>query len=530
MASPGHLFITHGDLTSLACDAWLLPTDRSFDIEKNWWVAMTDARYPEMSVAGRTWADGQPVQSFCRHPTFGTEVWLGMVGGYDVHHFAAVGAKFVVAASKALKEHDACATSTWRTQRLIALPVLGSGMAGSAHEVDAILSALVPALIAAAATSKVDVALVAHDAAMATAAQRVRKRHVGDGCWADLLGSTAKRAADRLAGYAGSGDLVLFLGAGVSVGAGLPGWNDLLCQLAGPDQERLSAGFKKMNVMDQATLVARWMEVKTSGSASVGQRIADMLKPRKHVSLVHQLAAALPVTETVTTNYDTLFERASRAVAGEISVLPHAPEREARRWILKLHGCVEKPEDIVLTREHYLRYEQQRAALAGIVQALLITKHMLFIGFSLRDDNFHRVIDAVRRAVGPSRDAGAEPFGTALFVTEDVLAKELWGPDLALVHSGDPVTAGDSEEAVREGARRLEMFLDYLCAQTSTPAFFGRQEFAQLLSKEERALCVSLGDAVRRVEAMSGSMDEQAVKLVKDLAARLGLGRKPGNE
>jgi hypothetical protein len=28
----------------------------------------------------------------------------------------------------------------------------------------------------------------------------------------------------------------------------------------------------------------------------------------------------------------------------------------------------------------------RRAALAGIVQALLVTRHMLFVGFSLRDD------------------------------------------------------------------------------------------------------------------------------------------------
>jgi hypothetical protein len=40
--------------------------------------------------------------------------------------------------------------------------------------------------------------------------------------------------------------------------------------------------------------------------------------------------------------------------------------------------------------EDYLRYESRRAALAGIVQSLLITKHMLFIGFGLQDDNFHR--------------------------------------------------------------------------------------------------------------------------------------------
>jgi len=36
MDGPGHLFITRGDLTALACDAWLVPTDASLAIEHHW--------------------------------------------------------------------------------------------------------------------------------------------------------------------------------------------------------------------------------------------------------------------------------------------------------------------------------------------------------------------------------------------------------------------------------------------------------------------------------------------------------------
>ena len=43
------------------------------------------------------------------------------------------------------------------------------------------------------------------------------------------------------------------------------------------------------------------------------------------------------------------------------------------------------------------RYANNRAALGGILQALLLTKHMAFIGFSVSDDNFHRLFDSVRR-------------------------------------------------------------------------------------------------------------------------------------
>lgn len=49
----------------------------------------------------------------------------------------------------------------------------------------------------------------------------------------------------------------------------------------------------------------------------------------------------------------------------------------------KLHGSVDRPQVIGLSREDYLAFPEPRGALAGIVQALLITGRMLFVGFSL---------------------------------------------------------------------------------------------------------------------------------------------------
>ena len=38
-----------------------------------------------------------------------------------------------------------------------------------------------------------------------------------------------------------------------------------------------------------------------------------------------------------------------------------------------MHGCIHSPEDIVLTRDDYLGYNDRRAALTGTVQSLLFT-------------------------------------------------------------------------------------------------------------------------------------------------------------
>ena len=69
--------------------------------------------------------------------------------------------------------------------------------------------------------------------------------------------------------------------------------------------------------------------------------------------------------EVVTTNFDDLFERASRAIGRKVRALPFESAHADARWILKLHGCVSRPDSpMVLTREDYLRYQDRHAAVA----------------------------------------------------------------------------------------------------------------------------------------------------------------------
>ena len=72
--------------------------------------------------------------------------------------------------------------------------------------------------------------------------------------------------------------------------------------------------------------------------------------------------------------------------------------------MLKLHGTVSRPREIVLTKRDYIRYNDRFAALAGIVQSTLLTRHLLSIGFSLADDNFHKIFDSVRKAKSSEND------------------------------------------------------------------------------------------------------------------------------
>lgn len=82
-----------------------------------------------------------------------------------------------------------------------------------------------------------------------------------------------------------------------------------------------------------------------------------------------------------------------------------------QRWLLKLHGSVDRPEEIVFTKKDYIRFHDRFAALAGIVQSTLLTRHLLCVGFSLDDDNFQRIFDSVRKARSPFRDINTKGDG-----------------------------------------------------------------------------------------------------------------------
>jgi SIR2-like domain len=140
---------------------------------------------------------------------------------------------------------------------------------------------------------------------------------------------------------------------------------------------------------------------------------------------------------------------------------------DARRWLLKMHGCLSDPDGIVLTRASYTRYDERLPALGGMVHAFLVTRHVLFAGSPLADDNFHRIVDSVRRLRGEGRPAG--PFGTALALRAGGLAEVLWEQDVRRVRMADqPESAAGFPAA--EASRRLEVFLDYLVSRTRDAA------------------------------------------------------------
>ncbi len=216
-------------------------------------------------------------------------------------------------------------------------------------------------------------------------------------------------------------------------------------------------------------------------------------------SLLHGMLSALPAQSVVTTNYDTLFEAA--CLAGDpdnkLYVLPYEAQKGGR-FLLKLHGCCKHPDDIVLTREDYLHFDSRRQALGSIVQATMIRTHMLFVGFSLVDDNYIRLADAVSQVC---HDKGN---GTALFLFSNAFESDL-NNSLNIHAMVPPLPPGEKEGPHAPGAaRKLEIFVDYLSVMScSSTHHLLDPAFASLITPEEKEfanlLTALLVDAPPRV-------------------------------
>lgn len=377
---------------------------------------------------------------------------------------------------------------TERASPLVGMPFIGSGAGGKTYAQGGLLTTLLHGLAELVRNFRSDVAFVVFNDHALAAAQAGRRGQLAR-FWPEV-DSRRVDIARGLAALANDSGLVLFVGAGIGKGAGLPLWAELLDELAiesGIDPALIEG----VGALDRARLIELHLEHSQLGSLRdlVCRRFGSV----RRYSLAHALVAGLPVNEIVTTNYDELFERAAADAGREVAVLPYQTVRGRQRWLLKMHGCVTNPRDIVLTREDYLRYPMHRGALEGIVQALLITKHMLFVGFSLGDDNFHRVADDVRRAIG----AGASlphPFGTALFLERQRSLEALWRGELLCETVG-----AEGDDALAAG-RQLDILLDLLLAESTTSfAHVMDGAFRDALTSEEQALALSLEEFANRV-------------------------------
>lgn len=240
-----------------------------------------------------------------------------------------------------------------------------------------------------------------------------------------------REAAQRpaLLSYVRQRQCVLFVGAGLSRGAGYPGWRDLMETVLQKTVESAagdSAGRELTALLEAgryAELADQCREI-LGPARFVSHLRAELAKPVLPPEATHRPIVKTPYASIVTTNFDTLLEDAYALWSDE--GVPKCPTGvqlgrhgtlllDRTFFILKAHGTIHDPTSLVFTSEDYRRITHANPAFQSMMAAILLSHAVVFVGYSLNDPNFRLLLDSQLSVFGtqaPPRYALMEGVGT----------------------------------------------------------------------------------------------------------------------
>ncbi len=188
----------------------------------------------------------------------------------------------------------------------------------------------------------------------------------------------------------------VFIGAGVSIGAGYPSWKDLLREIG----EEL--GVSSADVSDLAAL-AQWHIRRSAGATKIRQVLRNEIGIEHAVPSALEIVCRFPIRHIWTTNYDTLIERAFGALGRPLDVISTASDlslrpRAGAARLYKMHGTVSQLKDVVISTDDYELFRSKRGAFLPLLQAHLSSLSMLFLGLSFTDPNVRHVLALIRES------------------------------------------------------------------------------------------------------------------------------------
>ena len=217
------------------------------------------------------------------------------------------------------------------------------------------------------------------------------------------------------------GNITLFLGAGVSLGAGLPTWTKLLENLLEDGQEiSLNQGdFPAIEVASFNSTIIAARILLSNYSPEQEFDIANKLKDALYKSydktkkndLIEVIctacksddtAAQRKVTSIITTNYDDLVEQElEKQKIDYFQVFKEGKYEGSKLPVIHVHGCLnyENPNPImpVLSEKAYHELYKKNYDWSNIEILHALYRHTcIFIGCSMSDPNLRRLLEFVR--------------------------------------------------------------------------------------------------------------------------------------
>ena len=224
----------------------------------------------------------------------------------------------------------------------------------------------------------------------------------------------AQRWPDQVVERVGSKNFVLVVGAGISLnsansaGEHPPTWAQLLERLAmrysaGDSRKHVKALVSREQYLEAAELL-RVLARKSGKEDDLLNRIAELTDGageaanRFQPATIHETLMNLEPDVIITTNYDKVLERASQNgynVHSYASTTLGRDVRVGKPVLVKVHGSVDSATDLILTRSDYARLRAKGSHVLAVLEALLLTRTALFVGYGFNDPDIHLVLENV---------------------------------------------------------------------------------------------------------------------------------------
>lgn len=190
-------------------------------------------------------------------------------------------------------------------------------------------------------------------------------------------------------------NLAVFAGAGLSMGTGFVSWKELIRDIA----EEIGLDVDKE--YDMISIAQYYYNSKNRNRNKINEKILNQFRVKTKESNYMNIIARLPINTYWTTNYDQLIEKTLENVDKIVDIKKDKNDLsiflDNRDVVLyKIHGDVNVPNDAVIIRDDYERFNEKRSLFITNLIGDLVSKTFLFIGYSFGDPNFEHILSKIR--------------------------------------------------------------------------------------------------------------------------------------
>jgi hypothetical protein len=236
---------------------------------------------------------------------------------------------------------------------------------------------------------------------------------------------------DHLFNAVENGSCVLFAGAGISLGTGLPSWRALvkgLIERVGDIEPRKAITLRDEYDAGHLLRAAQYAKDEL-GPHEYFQFLGNILSLGVAPHVNHDLICSIPFRAVITTNFDKLIETAftlrhrrmpTTFTGKSLSALASGLYANSF-FLFKLHGDIDQPESIVLTRQDFDQIIYHSPHIKTFLHSMFARNTILYVGYSLNDPDFDLILGELA-----AQFAGNTPVHYALLPEPDPLkAQEL---------------------------------------------------------------------------------------------------------